>query len=121
MESWFIARSHLGPSIQSGSSPSAALQVFTQSTHLSKECYPQLVLNPLCYEIWPPKQLDYKSMLLHPVVLHIFKTASERKIIFFLFLDCSVNYERMTAKLWRHLVLAIAVAKAKHFEFGLTG
>ena len=53
-ESGFIAGSHLGPSVQLGSSP-AGLQVFTQSTHLSKKCYPQRVLNSHSYEIWPPR------------------------------------------------------------------
>ena len=43
----FIFRSPLGPSFQSGYSPCAGLQVVTQPTHLSKDCYPQLVLNPL--------------------------------------------------------------------------
>ena len=46
LESRFIVRSQLGPSIQLGSSPSAGLQVVTQSTHLSKDYYPQLVSNP---------------------------------------------------------------------------
>ena len=55
-------RSQLGPSIQSDSSPSAGLQVVTQSTHLSKDCYPQLVSNPHRSEIRPPKQLDYRCM-----------------------------------------------------------
>ena len=40
LESRFIVRSQLGPSIQSGFSPSARLQVVTKSTHLSKDCYP---------------------------------------------------------------------------------
>ena len=35
---------------------------------------------------------------------------------------CFVNYEtKMAAELWRHLVHAITVVKAKHLEFGLTG
>ena len=50
LETWFIARSQLGPSIQSGSSPCSGLQVVTQSTHLLKDCYLQLVLNPLSVE-----------------------------------------------------------------------
>ena len=66
LESRFIVRSQLGPSIQSGSSPSAGLQVVTQSTHLSKNCYPQLASNPHRSEIRSPKQLDYKCMPLHP-------------------------------------------------------
>ena len=37
----------------------------TQSTHLSKDCYPQLVLNPQRSEIQPTKQLDYRCMPLH--------------------------------------------------------
>ena len=49
----------LFPSIQSGSSPSAGLQVVTQSTHLLKDCYPQLVSNPHRSEIRLPEQLDY--------------------------------------------------------------
>ena len=65
LESGFIVRFQLGPSIQSGSSPSARLQVVTQSTHLSKDCYAQLVLNPHRSEIRPPKQLDYRCMPLH--------------------------------------------------------
>ena len=66
MESRFIVRSQLGPSIWSGSSSSAGLQVVTQSTHLSKDCYPQQVLNQHHSEIWPPKQLDYRCLPLHP-------------------------------------------------------
>ena len=54
LESRFIVRSQLGPSIQSG------------STHLSKNCYPQLASNPHRSEIRSPKQLDYKCMPLHP-------------------------------------------------------
>ena len=67
LESWFIFSSQLGPSIQSGSSPSAGLQMVTQSTHLSKDCYPQLVSNPHHSEIRPPKQLNYRRMPLHPI------------------------------------------------------
>ena len=51
LESRFIVRSQLGPIVQSGSFPSAGLQVVTQSTHLSKDCYPQLVSNPHRSEI----------------------------------------------------------------------
>ena len=64
-ESWFIVRSQLGPSIYSGSSPRAGLQVVIQSTHLSKDCYLQLVSNPYRSEIQPPKYLDYRCMTLH--------------------------------------------------------
>ena len=60
LESRFVVRSQFGPSIQPGSCPSVGLQVFTQSTHLSKYCYPKLVSNPHRSEIRPPKQLDYK-------------------------------------------------------------
>ena len=67
LESWFIVRSQLGPIVQSGSFPSAGLQVVTQSTHLSKDCYPQLVSNPHRSEIRPPKQLQ--CMPLHPAYL----------------------------------------------------
>ena len=59
LESRFVIRSQFGPSIQSGSSPSAGLQVVTQSTHLLKDCYPQLVSNPHRSEIRLPEQLDY--------------------------------------------------------------
>ena len=45
LESRFIVRSQLGPRIQSGSSPSAELQVVTQSTHLQKNCYPSWYQN----------------------------------------------------------------------------
>ena len=45
LESQFFVRSQLGSSIQSGSSPCAGLQLVTQSAHLLKDCYPQLVLN----------------------------------------------------------------------------
>ena len=69
VESRFIVRSQLGPCIQSGSSPSAVLQVVKKSTHLSKDCYPQLIWNPLCSEIQPPKQLDYRCMPLHPAMM----------------------------------------------------
>ena len=55
LESRFAVRSQLGPSVYSGSSPSAGLRVVTQSTHLSKECYPQLVSNPHRPEIRSPK------------------------------------------------------------------
>ena len=66
LESRSLVRSQLGPSIQSGSSPSAGLQVVTQSTHLSSHCYPQQVSNPHYSGIGPPKQLDYRCMSLHP-------------------------------------------------------
>ena len=46
MKSRFIVRSHLGPSIYSGSSPGYGLQVVTQSTHLSKEFYPPTGIEP---------------------------------------------------------------------------
>ena len=72
LESRFIVTSQLGPSIQSGYSPSAGLQVVTwitgsQSTQLSKDCYPQLVSNPQRSEIRPSQQLGYRGMSLHPV------------------------------------------------------
>ena len=70
LESRFIVRSQLGPSIQSGSSPSAGLQVVTQSTQLSRDCYPQLVLNPHHSEIRLPMQLDYRCMPLHAALRH---------------------------------------------------
>ena len=70
LESRFIVRPQLGPSVQSGSSPSAGLQVVTQSTHLSKDCYPQLVPNPNRSEIQPPKQLDYRCISLHPALFY---------------------------------------------------
>ena len=66
LEPWFIVRSQLGPSIQSGSYPCPGIQKVTRSTHLSKDCYPQLVLNPHPSEIRPLQQLDYRWMPLHP-------------------------------------------------------
>ena len=66
-ESRFIVRFQLSPSIQSGFSPCARLQVVTQSTYLTKNCYPQLVLYPHRSEIETPKQLDYRYMPLHLV------------------------------------------------------
>ena len=62
LESQFIVRAQLGLSIQSDSSPCAGLQVVTKFSELSKDCYPQLVLNPNRSEIRPPKHLDYKCM-----------------------------------------------------------
>ena len=38
---------------------------FTQSTHQFKQCYFQLVSNPQCSEIRPPKYLNYRCMSLH--------------------------------------------------------
>ena len=49
MESELIAKSHLGSSVLWSSSPCAGLQLVTQSTHLSKDCYSQLVLNQFLY------------------------------------------------------------------------
>ena len=46
LKSRLNARSQLGSSIQSGSSLCATLQVITQSTQPSKDCYPRLVLIP---------------------------------------------------------------------------
>ena len=69
----FIVMSQLG--IQSGSSPSAGLQVVTQSNQQSKYCYSQLVSNPHCSEICPPKQLDYRCMPPHPPSLVSAETA----------------------------------------------
>ena len=68
LESRFIVTSELGTGIQSVSSPSAGLQVVTQSTHLLKDCYPQLVPNPHRFKMQPPKQLDQRCMPLHPVM-----------------------------------------------------
>ena len=65
LESWFIVRSLLVPSIYSGSSLCAGLQMVTQSTHLSKGCCPKLVFDPHRSEIRPPKQLDYRCMSQH--------------------------------------------------------
>ena len=45
LESEFVFRSQLGPSM-SGSSPGSGLQVVTQPIHLMKDCYPLLTLNP---------------------------------------------------------------------------
>ena len=39
----------------------------TQSTHLSKECYIQLVLNPHCSKILSPIQVDHRCKPMHPV------------------------------------------------------
>ena len=63
LESRFIVRSQLGPIVQSGSFPSAGLQVVTQSTHLSKDCYPQLVSNPHRSEIRASKVAGLHVML----------------------------------------------------------
>ena len=38
---------------------------FTQSTHQFKQCYFQLLSNPQCSKIWPPKYLNYRCMSLH--------------------------------------------------------
>ena len=49
-----------------------------------------------------------------------YEIASEKKIRFSLSLHFSVNYETtMTARLWRHLVLAVLIAKAVHLGFHL--
>ena len=47
--------------------PQAGLQVVTQSNHLLKYCFLQLVLNPHCSEIQPPKYLQvyYRCMPQH--------------------------------------------------------
>ena len=67
----FIVRPQSGPSIQTGSSLSAGLQVVTQPTHLWKNRYPKLVSNPHRSKIRPPTQLDYRCMPpLHPVTLN---------------------------------------------------
>ena len=68
LESRFIVRSQLDPSIQSGFSPSVGLQVVTQSTNLSIDCYPQQVSNSYRSKIRLPKQPDYKCMPLHPAL-----------------------------------------------------
>ena len=74
--------------IQSGSSPRAGLQVVTQSIHLSKDCYPQLLSNPHCSKIRLPKQLDYKCMPPHLPLRHlkrhlVFKVLTESKVFYF--------------------------------------
>ena len=51
------------------SSPCAGLQVVTQSTHLLKDCHPQLVSNLNHSKMLPRKQLDCECMLLHPMFL----------------------------------------------------
>ena len=48
----------LGPSIQSGTSPYAGLEVVTDSTHVSRDCYHQLTSNPHFYKNLSSKQLD---------------------------------------------------------------
>ena len=80
LESRFIVRSQLGPSVQSGASPGAGLQVVTRSTHLSKDSYPQLVSNPYRSEIRPLKQLDYRCMPLRPALAgnQLFKVYNEK-------------------------------------------
>ena len=65
MKSRFVVGSQLSPSIQSGFFPCAGLQVVTQFTHLLKDCYSQLVLNPHCSEVIPTKQLDYRCIPFH--------------------------------------------------------
>ena len=48
MESWFIGRSQLCPSIYSGFSPYAGLQVLTLSTHLLKN--PHICIEPTPFQ-----------------------------------------------------------------------
>ena len=63
LETQFVVKSQLRPSIQSVSSPCVGLQVVAQFTFLLKDCYPQLVLNQRCSEILPPKKVDFSSIL----------------------------------------------------------
>ena len=102
LESRIIVRSQLGPSIQSGQSPCARLQVLTQSTHLSKDCCSQLILSPNLSEIAPPEQLDYRCMSLQPYGREYFsvKTANalisltvNHKIKIFAIASCIPNFE----------------------------
>lgn len=51
LESPFVVGYQLAPSMQSDPSPCAELQVVKQSTHLSKDCYLPLVLNPHRFKI----------------------------------------------------------------------
>ena len=50
LESWFVVRSRLGPSIQSGSSDCARLQVVKQLTQLLNECYPETVIEQTAFQ-----------------------------------------------------------------------
>ena len=93
MEFQLIFRSQLGPSIHSGFPPCAGIQMFAQSTHLLKNCYPQLVLNSHCSEIWPPKCFDYRCMQLHPLQQHfLIDSFFILSFCFFLLLKGFLNY-----------------------------
>ena len=115
-----VVRSQLGPSIQSGSSPSAGLQVVTQSTHLSKDCYPQLVSNPRRSEIQPPKQLDYRCMPLHPalptIICHYLQKTFQLK--FYHHHGFFKTYQVLAATMWLSQVLHYtSVKKHSHLSF----
>ena len=68
LESQFFVRSQLGPTTQSGFSSCAGLHLVTKFTHLSKDCYPQLVLNSHRSKIRLSKHLDCRCMPLHPTL-----------------------------------------------------
>ena len=59
----------------------AILQVVTHPTHVSKDCYPQLVSNPHRSEIWPPKWLDYRCMPPHLALYDIKCVCFDRIIL----------------------------------------
>ena len=105
------------PSIQSGSSPSAGLQVVTQSTHLSKD---QLVSNPRRSEIQPPKQLDYRCMPLHPalpaITCHYLQKTFQLK--FYHHHGFFKTYQVLAAIMWLSQVLHYpSVKKHSHLSF----
>ena len=63
-KTWFFVRSQLGPCIQS------------EYAHLSKDCFPQMLLNPHRSQIRPPKQVDYIikfSFILVFISHHLYK------------------------------------------------
>ena len=70
----------------------AGLQVVIQSTHLSKDCYSQLVSNPHCFESRPLKQLDYRCMPLHPSTKKPTETLREKKLSLPCLVSVSNNY-----------------------------
>ena len=109
----FIVRYQLGPIIQAGSSPSAGLQVVTQSTHLSKAYYPQLILNP--HRITPPW-----------VSLMFLSTKSRKALRFKIFISLIIEeinifeMRRLTKFGNIRMILMILLASACNFTKSIT-
>ena len=81
-------------------SPCARLQVLTKSTHLSKDCYLKLVLNPHSSEIRSSKQLDSRCiptrLFFHGTILRTLFVILDWEIVWLKFLREKSNFTKIS-------------------------